>query len=341
MNKKIICPHCKSYKTRKEGKQKNKFQIIQKYKCNLCKKYFSENTIKFKTYPSKIIITSISYYNLGYSQNKTKNLINKRFKTKVSQKTISNWISQYKSICTFHKLRKKAIRLYSPNKIITKTKLQHNQIYKFQLHNAKLKLLEKYLTKRKFSLLKKYLEKISTNKFPHHIFKSKKIKSQLPRASQIKFPTLKIKKYKKQNLANKLAELGLMLAKTKKQRHQKIQNFMLINDSVTLAAELPVYLNKNDIRYFKKRKFKFNLNNYKTPITGHIDLIQIRNNLIHILDYKPDAKNQNPIEQLTLYALALASKTKLALKDFKCAWFDEKNYFEFFPLHTVYKNKIF
>ena len=23
--------------------------------------------------------------------------------------------------------------------------------------------------------------------------------------------------------------------------------------------------------------------------------------------------------------------------DFKCAWFDEKDYFEFFPLHVVYK----
>jgi hypothetical protein len=29
-------------------------------------------------------------------------------------------------------------------------------------------------------------------------------------------------------------------------------------------------------------------------------------------------------------ALALASRTKLAVKDFKCVWFDEKNYFEFY-----------
>ena len=51
------------------------------------------------------------------------------------------------------------------------------------------------------------------------------------------------------------------------------------------------------------------------------------------------AKKQKPIEQLTIYALALASKTKLALKDFKCAWFDENNCFEFFPLHVVYKKE--
>jgi len=27
---------------------------------------------------------------------------------------------------------------------------------------------------------------------------------------------------------------------------------------------------------------------------------------------------------------------KTAVKDFKCAWFDDRHYFEFFPLHTVY-----
>jgi hypothetical protein len=35
--------------------------------------------------------------------------------------------------------------------------------------------------------------------------------------------------------------------------------------------------------------------------------------------------------------LALSRLTGLRLYDFKCAWFDEDNYFEFFPLHVVYK----
>ena len=58
---------------------------------------------------------------------------------------------------------------------------------------------------------------------------------------------------------------------------------------------------------------------------------------MHILDYKPDAKNQNPTEQLTVYALALSRKPNLPLYYFKCAWLDENSYFEFFPLHAVYK----
>ena len=64
----------------------------------------------------------------------------------------------------------------------------------------------------------------------------------------------------------------------------------------------------------------------------------MRNGLIYILDYKPNAEKVNVVNQLTMYALALASRTKLAVKDFKAAWFDEKNYFEFFPLHAVYNH---
>jgi ATP-dependent exoDNAse (exonuclease V) beta subunit len=74
-------------------------------------------------------------------------------------------------------------------------------------------------------------------------------------------------------------------------------------------------------------------------ITGHIDIVQIRKGLIHILDYKPGAKREKPIAQLTIYALALSRLTGLRLYDFKCAWFDENDYFEFYPLHVVYKRK--
>ena len=66
-------------------------------------------------------------------------------------------------------------------------------------------------------------------------------------------------------------------------------------------------------------------------ITDHIDFLQIRNGAIHILDYKPDATTGKPFAQLTLYALALAHLTAIPLFDFKCAWFNERQYCEFFP----------
>ena len=94
---------------------------------------------------------------------------------------------------------------------------------------------------------------------------------------------------------------------------------MLINDSSTIACEVPVYLTKNDIEYLRSKGFNLNFENYRTPITGHIDVLQIRNGLIHILDYKPEANKVNAVNQLIIYALSLASRTKLAVKDFKCA----------------------
>jgi len=225
--------------------------------------------------------------------------------------------------------------------------------------------------------LKNYLEKISTKEFPHHIFTYNKnnivsataiaknndglvsmknnylsisvrgnvsetdvAKNNNQRASQIKFNHLEIKKLQKNNFACKMAELALNLAISNKERHNAIRDFFLINDSTTIAAEVPVYLTNWDVNYYKNQKgFTLNLSSYTTPITGHIDILQIRNGLLHILDYKPEADKQNPIEQLTIYALSLSRKLKLPLYYFKCAWFDEDNYYEFFPLHAVYEKK--
>jgi ATP-dependent exoDNAse (exonuclease V) beta subunit len=110
---------------------------------------------------------------------------------------------------------------------------------------------------------------------------------------------------------------------------------MLINDSVTIAVEIPIYLTRDDLAYYRSRGFALDFDS--DVITGHIDFLQIRNGYIHILDYKPEARKETHAHvQLTIYALALSRRTNLPLKSFKCAWFDEKDYFEFFPLQGVY-----
>ena len=67
-------------------------------------------------------------------------------------------------------------------------------------------------------------------------------------------------------------------------------------------------------------------------LPGHIDFRQVRNGAVHILDYKPDARTNRPIAQLTIYALAPTGLVAgLELFDVKCAWFNEEEYCEFFP----------
>jgi hypothetical protein len=50
----------------------------------------------------------------------------------------------------------------------------------------------------------------------------------------------------------------------------------------------------------------------KKPITGHIDVVQARNGFIHLLDYKPKAREIDPVNQLVVHALVLASRARLS-----------------------------
>jgi ATP-dependent exoDNAse (exonuclease V) beta subunit len=155
------------------------------------------------------------------------------------------------------------------------------------------------------------------------------------RSSKSRFEILPLTRMEKQNLANDLAALGLLLARKTRDRHPSIQDFMLANDSSTVACEVPVYLTSDEIAYYKSKGFFITLPESKKPITGHIDVVQARNGFVHLLDYKPKAREIDPVNQLVVYALAFASRTRLPVKVFKCAWFDEKDYFEFFPLQAV------
>ena len=133
-----------------------------------------------------------------------------------------------------------------------------------------------------------------------------------------------------------MAELVLPTSINNRKRHETLQRFMLVNDSVTVVVEIPIYLTAMDLAYY--RNYGFNLDFEAEVVTGHIDFLQIRNGRVHILDYKPEARKETHAHvQLTIYALALARRTGLPLKVFKCAWFDEKDYFEFYPLTGVYK----
>ena len=81
-----------------------------------------------------------------------------------------------------------------------------------------------------------------------------------------------------------------------KLRHQTLQEFMLFtpwdeasyltgwNDSVTIASEVPILLDQEDIaHYHSKLGFDIPEDLLKPKvITGHIDLIQVRNGAIYI-----------------------------------------------------------
>jgi ATP-dependent exoDNAse (exonuclease V) beta subunit len=261
------------------------------------------------------------------STTKTQQILRKRFHQHIPERTISAWLIEHRSLTTYARLRAEGKKIFTPETIVRSITFYHQQVYRHQIHRGKLQILLETPVHRAFEALRTYLAKLEHN-FPHQFFQSTEHRSS-------KFPAeLRPPIVRKENHATRTAALVLPTALNNKKRHETLQRFMLINDSVTVAVEVPVFLTKEDIGYYRSRGF--NLEFDSDVITCHIDFLQIRNGHIHILDYTPEARKETHAHvQLTIYALALARRTGLPVRFFKCGWFDEKDYFEFFPLQGV------
>jgi transposase-like protein len=344
-----FCPSCDGRRIIKRGLRKNSLRHLQIYLCKDCGKYFSSLAgLKGVKYPPRIIARALCLYNLGHSQEEAARCIASEHRIKVPRRTISDWISAYRSITTFHRLRAASIQKF-PDGMLKGRRLEHQQVYEYKIHLAKLALMPHAVARDVAAKVERYLLSIFEH-FPDVLFqedKTARLDQQAApedkplepptavRSSKSQFEILPLARTEKQNLANDLAALGLLLARKTRDRHPSIQDFMLANDSTTVACEVPVYLTAEEIRYYKSKGFFVTLPESKKPITGHIDVVQARNGFIHLLDYKPKAREIDPVNQLVVYALAFASRARLPVKVFKCAWFDENDYFEFFPLQAV------
>jgi transposase-like protein len=347
-----FCPACDGRRIVKRGLRKNNFRHLQVYWCRDCGRYFSSLTgLKGVKYPPRVIARALCLYNLGHSQQEAARRIASEHRITVPRRTISDWISGYRSITTFHRLRARAILEFGHG-MLKQRALDHQQVYQYKVHLAKLALTAGTIPQDVAARVKSYLLSVLED-FPDYLFQEDKTANldqpaaasdpapapptapTAMRSSKSRFEMLSFARIEKQNLANDLAALGLLLARKNKDRHPSVQDFMLANDSSTIACEVPVYLTAEEIAYYKSMGFFVTLPESSKPITGHIDVVQARNGLIHLLDYKPKAHEIDPVNQLVIYALALASRTRLPVKAFKCAWFDEKDYFEFFPLQAV------
>src|SRR3989344_8188024 len=163
-SKEKICENCESKNVIKKGRSKAKFQSKQVYKCKDCGKRFVSGL--GKSYPSKIIMDSITAYNLGNDLNETSKIIKKKYKIKVPEKTIYSWAAEFNKICSYYRIRKKALKLFKPKEIIFKKIFRHLQLYKFRYHRAKLE----FFINDYYKGLKNYLIGISEN-CPNHLFK--------------------------------------------------------------------------------------------------------------------------------------------------------------------------
>ncbi len=299
------CPNCSSKKTIKSGLRSTSKGRIQKYYCKECQTHFS-NTKRPKTqYPEKVILYTLQLYNKGYPIKEAKKLTGKKYHYSPPDTTVYSWINRYKNTLTFLKLRKKYD--IDPSNLTTTHNFQHQQVYPFTYHHLKLNIHSKQRSE-----LRRYINWIERSLKRDMFLKG-------PRCSSTKLqiePNIE----QKDNITPNLAKLALdsRPSNTQKTPHETVEDFFLYNDSTTVATELPVFINPDECDL-----------KIDDPITGHIDIVQIRYDNLYILDYKPNLNRpERHASQLLLYKQAINHRTSIPEDKIHTAVFNQHGYYE-------------
>ena len=301
------CPNCHKHESVvKHGIRNTSKGAIQRYFCRTCEKSFSGSTVPHTKYPLNVIMYTLEQYNRGYPVEIAKKRTGKKYQYSPPIQTIYSWIQRYKPILTFLKLRKNYN--IDPTTLTTTHNFQHQQVYPFTYHHLKLNIHSKQRPE-----LRRYINWLERSL-------DRKMFLSGPRCSSLKIEhNTSVKQ--KDNISPNLTRLALnsQPKNTKKSPHEIVQDFFLINDSTTVATELPVFINSSETDL-----------EVDEPITGHIDIVQIRYDNHFILDYKPNLNRpEQYASQLILYKEAIQRRTSIPEDKIKMAVFNEYGYYEF------------
>ena len=171
-------------------------------------------------------------------------ITHKRHKRQAMDREVCSTISRF-FVCAIEQKNAPARR-----NAILERRLFHGQVYDFKYHRVKTQLLLGDDPKNApLSPLQAYLEDVPRNKCPHELFRK-----QNRRASQNKqkfnLDEVEITPVH-ENVAVQSARFALQSVTRNKLRHETLQEFMLINDSATVAVELPIVLTAEDLAYYK------------------------------------------------------------------------------------------
>lgn len=301
------CPNCDSDENViKAGLRETKKGTIQRFHCKSCSKYFSDSKQSYSQYPVRVILYALQQYNKGYPVQKVKKQTGKKYHQSPPVQTIYSWIDRYKDTLTFLKLRKNYN--IDPSNLTTTHNFQHQQVYPFSYHHLKLNIHSKQRPE-----FRRYINWIERSLDRDMFLKG-------PRCSSLDIDhTLKSKE--KQNITPELTRLALnsQSKNSNKSPHESVEDFFLYNDSTTVATELPVFITPQETSL-----------DVNEPITGHIDLVQIRYDGLYILDYKPNLNHpERHASQLQLYKKAIQERTSISEDKIHTAVFNKHSYYEF------------
>ena len=320
----------------REGKRYKKLETVQLWYCRTCDRVFTPQRAKGKRYPLKVILESLIYYYRGETRERTAEYIKGRFGIAVPSRTLSAWLAEYRVLTPYAQpqVTRIVLNFCPPTASFVSMRLHHQQVYDYRIHQAKLGDELRTPQHEHLLPLEAFLWYMAAS-CPNGLFQADARASQGKTAYDL--DAVQILSHR--NHACRAAEWVLQTVTNNRRRHDEIQRFMLATDSVTVAVEVPIYLTPDELLEFKGLPgFNIPLESTVT-LTGHIDFLQVRNGAVHIVDYKPGAKSEKPIPQLMTYALALSRRTGLRLfyHGLLVHGINENNYYQFRPLHVVYK----
>jgi transposase-like protein len=303
------CPHCGGHAFTRRGTRKKKFEIVQLWRCASCKRMFTPApaALRHKSYPLRTIIEALTTYSLGYSHGETLRRMKAKTGRTVADSTLSAWIAEHDDLLSYRRLRDDGRKRFPPEQTIRSVKLYHRQVYRYALHRPKLEMLSASNEHARLAPVVNFLEAIPLI-CPHDLFSTGDRDARASQAHPAFADPSKITINVKENAATRAAALVIPTVGDNRRRHERLQQFMLANDSATLAVEVPIWLTEDDLTALEtKHGVELAPRDGDVPraITGHMDFLQVRNGALHILDYKPDARTNKPIAQLAIYALAL------------------------------------
>lgn len=298
----INCPYCGRDNVVKRGFRKLKVGKKEVYSCKDCCHKFSLG-LKRKRFDFEIMLDAVYAYNRGYGYEEVCDLINRKYKTNMGTSSVFRWVKEYD--LGYSGIRSRIVRKYRFPLIVGRVFKHFGLVYNFRYHKGKLNEFGK------FSGLKNFILNLSRG------VDEKYFDSDSERCSQVKVNVSANIQVFDDTKLNKMLGSVLRMVKNNKQRHSIIESLMLYCDRDTVAVEVPVW-------YWDKSA--------DVNVCGHIDVLQVKFGKVWILDYKPNAEQEDfdkVVSQIFNYALGLSFRARVRLGDIRCGWFDENKVYVF------------
>lgn len=296
------CPFCGAEGTVRAGRRKLAGGVRQVWRCAACfRRFSSDRKTAHRTQPGAIL-DALCMVCQSYSYEDVLFALRRKHRVRGSKGTISKWIAEfqppYLEVRSLNEGHRQIVRSH----LFTHRGLN----YDFKVHLPKLATCPHEGVRRYLLDLPGFID--------HTLFEQPPLS-----CSTLKLARNDGLRHFSNTALNRMAAQAVSLAETNRRRHPAVEDYFLSCDRNTIATEVPVYFYDKGLG---------------GTVTGHIDILQWNFGRLQVLDFKPNARKEDPekvITQLTLYARAIAYRTRTALSDIACAYFDERDMFCFAP----------